>query len=146
MSLRSTNTLPEALTKVLSDLAQMMALPDADIEFLTKLQTDIVGYLRQPIDNQAMQGQTGMPAPGGMPGMPPGPGGMPMPGGMGMGMGGPGGMPTGGDPMAALMGGPPGGGTEPGGGMGGGIGGLRAEPSMPSPDVLARLFQSRGAA
>lgn len=61
------NTMAEGLSKIASDVTQLMATPDADLEFLTKLQTDILMKMRQPID-----AATGPQAPNaGQPPMPP---------------------------------------------------------------------------
>ncbi len=70
---RSTNTMQEGLYKSLAQIAQMATAPDADLQFLTKLQVDITQYLRNP---QPAGGPGGSP-PGGDPsqggGAPPGP-------------------------------------------------------------------------
>lgn len=60
----------DGLNKMLSDIAQLMALPDADLEFLTTLQTGIVSYIRQgqqPASQpqSAVPGGAGGPNPGG---------------------------------------------------------------------------------
>lgn len=74
---RSTNTMEEGLYKALASIAQMATAPDADLQFLTKLQVDITQFLRNPGGSQG--GQQGPPPqdpsqggggpPGGMPPM-----------------------------------------------------------------------------
>lgn len=97
---------------MLGDLARMKVMPDADLPFIVDLETQIVGKLRAPIDNQVQQGLTQVPPGigGGMPPMPGGPGG-------------PGGMP----PMPMPPGGP-------------GVNGVSTAPPMPSPDELRRVL------
>lgn len=67
-------TMVDGLNKMLSDVAQLMALPDADLEFLTNLQTGIVAYIRQG-QQPASQPQSAVPGGAGGPN--------PMQGGMG---------------------------------------------------------------
>src|SRR2546421_21952 len=116
MATRATNTQQEALQRILGDISQIKTYPDADLQYLVGLETNILGKLREPFE--AMQGQLGPGGPGGPgggpgvgapPGMPPGlpPGmgpGMPPPG-----MGGPG--PSAGPPPMPVSLGPPGGGV-----------------------------------
>lgn len=64
MATRSTNTMAEALQRLHADVAQMKVLPDADLAFVTELETMIVGYLRGPIDQMQAAGQL---PPGGPP-------------------------------------------------------------------------------
>jgi len=99
------NTMFEGLNKVLKEVALLMAMPDADLEFLANLQATLLAYMRgeeeappeagigQPGMDDGMGGMGGMPpevaAMMGDPGMgmaqpigpapPPGPGGMPAP-------------------------------------------------------------------
>lgn len=55
---RGTDTMADILQKVLQDITSALTLPDADIEFLTALQTIIIKKLREPTDMLAqMQGQ-----------------------------------------------------------------------------------------
>lgn len=61
MPSRSTNTMQEALQRVLSDLAVMKTLPDADLEFIVNLETTVLQKLREPIDNIARAGLTNAP-------------------------------------------------------------------------------------
>lgn len=84
MPTRTDNTFQEELTKLLTSIAQMKALPDADLQFLTQLETMVLSQLRAPIDAMQAQGMTNAPsslavgAPAGGPGPqgpPPGPGG-----------------------------------------------------------------------
>jgi hypothetical protein len=134
MATRSTNTQTEALQRMLGDISQVKTMPDADLQFLVGLETNILGKLREPFE--AMQGQigptTGPPgAPGGAPvgpslaGPPPGPAAGGMPPGL-MGPGGPGG---GAPPMPVSMA-PP----------GGGVPGVMSRPPLPNPDELARML------
>lgn len=89
MAAAANETMGEGLKKLMSAIAQLMVLPDADLEFLTGLQGTITGFLRSQAEGTAQQaaslGQAG--GAGGM-GAPSPMGGMPGGGGMGMGMGG----------------------------------------------------------
>lgn len=58
---RQTNTFGEMLQKMLRDLADMKTAPDVDLPFVIDLETQIVGKLRQGIDNVAQQGLTQVP-------------------------------------------------------------------------------------
>ncbi len=86
-STRSTNTQSEALKGMLGQLADIKTYPDADIEWLLGLETQILQKLRAPVD-QAMSAS-------GLGDMPPSPG-MAQPGPVG-----------GGSPMPAPQAGPP---------------------------------------
>lgn len=66
MATRATNTMTEGLQSLLGDVSSMKALPDADLAYLTELETFILKKLREPVD--AMAGQLGNPPPG-LPGM-----------------------------------------------------------------------------
>lgn len=46
----------EGLQRILADVAQMEALPDADIELLTQLRATIVSALRQPVQKMMAGG------------------------------------------------------------------------------------------
>ena len=90
MAGRSTNTMVEALERMLSDVAQMKMLADADLPWLVELESMVLGKLREPIDQMRQPGgalaQPGMPqgmdqGMGQMQGMPAG-GGVPGGGGM----------------------------------------------------------------
>lgn len=60
MSNRNTqNSMGEGLSKLLGDIAQMQAYPDADIQFLTELQAMVVGKIRSSMPS-GQQGQMGM--------------------------------------------------------------------------------------
>lgn len=48
MASRSTNTMVEGLQKMLTDLAQMKTLMDADLPFILQIETMIVDKLRDP--------------------------------------------------------------------------------------------------
>ena len=52
---RQTNTFGEMLQKMLVDLAEMKLAPDADMQFIIDLETQVLGKLRNPIE-QATQG------------------------------------------------------------------------------------------
>lgn len=71
------NTMAEGLMKVAKELTALMALPNADIDFLTELQTSILGYVQHANMPSASLPPPGpanqLPAPPG----PPGPPGMP---------------------------------------------------------------------
>lgn len=58
MAVRSTNTFAEALERMLTDLAQMKLLPDADMELISAMEEAIIGWYREPIDNAQQQGLT----------------------------------------------------------------------------------------
>lgn len=114
MATRSANTMSEVLQQILGELSQAKLAPDADIEFLLTIETQILQKLRQPVQD-AMQ-SSGL---SGQPGQPP----QQDPG---AGMGGmPGGMPGG------MQGAPP---AAPG------VAGLRTSPGAPNPDELRRLL------
>jgi hypothetical protein len=53
---RTDNTMVEALQKLHKDIAQMKVLADADLEFVTELETMVVSYLRGPIESGQQQG------------------------------------------------------------------------------------------
>ncbi len=104
----------DGLKKLLGDIGQLMATPDADQQFLAKLQQAIYTRMGQPSpQGQGAPGQQ----PGGMPGAAP-PQGAP-------------GQPPG--PPHAM----------PGGGVGGqgGFGGAGLGNAMPNPDELRRILQ-----
>lgn len=65
MAGRSTNTMIEALERVLGDVAQMKMLADADLPWLVELESMVLGKLREPIDQMRQPGgalaQPGMP-------------------------------------------------------------------------------------
>lgn len=103
-------SMTDGLSKMLGQLAQMATFPDADLDFLTKLQMAITQYLRSsggqgPMDPNAQQGQPGQP------GMPPGA------------------PPSNVPPPSATPG-------APGGMAGGGMMGM----GMPNPDELRRML------
>jgi len=69
---RGTNTMAEGLQKLLGDLAEMMAAPDADLDFLGELNTMVLTKIRQPFDQMAntqssQAGMGGAPSPESMP-------------------------------------------------------------------------------
>lgn len=51
----NTETMAEGLKKLMSAIAELMVLPDADIEFLQGLQTAITTYIRQSSAQMAGQ-------------------------------------------------------------------------------------------
>lgn len=57
MASRSTNTMPEALQKMLRDIADMKTLPDADNAFLVTIESMILERLRQPVEMLQQSGQ-----------------------------------------------------------------------------------------
>lgn len=61
MATRSNNTMQEALQRLLGDLSAMKVLPDADLEFVINLETQIVAKLREPLDRMAQAGITDAP-------------------------------------------------------------------------------------
>jgi hypothetical protein len=75
MAAGSYNTMVEWLNKINADLAQAMTCPDADLQFLTQLQTSVLQKLRSPYDANPNGPAPQLP-PGGGPG---GPGGGPPP-------------------------------------------------------------------
>lgn len=122
MAVRGTNTMAEALQRMLGDISQMKTLPDGDLEYLANLETMVLKKLREPIDAVQAMGlsQAGG---GGQPGaMPPG-----------MGPGGGMQMPPAGPPM----------GGQGAGGIPQGMPGMQQGPAMPNPDELRRLLGAR---
>lgn len=59
---RGTNTMQEGLAKMVSEISQLKITPDADLEFLITLETQILQYIKTKA-NGALQG--GMPGMGG---------------------------------------------------------------------------------
>jgi hypothetical protein len=100
---KTTNTSAEILKSILGDLAMAKAMPDANLEFLTGLETSILAELRRPMEMSA-GGTPGSPVPPPMPGAPEGP--MP-PAPPAGGMGSPPGAPPGMPPDMGGMGLPP---------------------------------------
>lgn len=88
MASRSTNTMQEALQKLMRDLADMKTLGDADLPFIVELETSVINYFKRPVDQMRQEGQ--LPPADPNAGMPPGappsdmglPAGSPMGGGM----------------------------------------------------------------
>lgn len=117
MATNTNETMAEGLKKVMSAIAQLMVLPDADPNFLMSLQSQISDYMRQGAAATAGE-MTGTGPASSINDVAPGGPVPPMGGGMG-GMGMPGG----------------GGGMGPGGGMMG----LAAQPN---PDELRRLLSA----
>lgn len=73
MASGSYNTMAEWLGKINQDLASAAACPDADLEFLVGLQTQVLQKLRQPYDQNPNGMPPQLPPAGGMnmgPGMP----------------------------------------------------------------------------
>lgn len=64
---RQTNTMTEQLRQMLGTIADMKAAPDADIAYLTNLETQVLQYLRAPYEQQRMQAQLGGPQAAGSP-------------------------------------------------------------------------------
>ncbi len=117
---RSTNTASEVLTDILRSIATCKTMPDAPLDLLVNLETQVLGYLRDPMAQAGAQM-----GPQQAPSMPPMPGGGPG----GMPPGGPGGAMPAMPPMPSDMAPPP-----------GGVPGLRAQPPGPSPDEMSRLL------
>jgi hypothetical protein len=107
MAVRGTNTMIEALQRLLQDIAQMKTLGDSDLPWLVELESMVLNKIKEPVDAMQQQGgalaqPTGPPMGGGMPA------GAPMGGGMSagpqmpnpdelqrlLGAGGPGGLPA----------------------------------------------------
>lgn len=103
----------EALQGFLADLSYIKTLPDADLEFIISLETQILQKLRAPFEQMAGQMDEMGAAAGAGPGMPPGMSG---------------GAPSGGAMPVEMQ--PP----------GGGVPGIRSSPGMPDPDELRRLI------
>lgn len=105
----------EGLQKILADIQQLKLLPDVDLPWVIDLETKVISYLRNPVDQMSQQGQLpqdGAPTAGGMP--------------PGMQQGPPQGPPGGG----AFQGMPP-------------VGrGVMQDPSGPNPDELRRLLNA----
>lgn len=78
---RQTNTMEELLRKMLGGFSELKLAEDADFDFVTDLETRVLGKLREPIDQMAQQGLTAAPPQlaGGGPPMGAGMGGGPMP-------------------------------------------------------------------
>lgn len=130
---RSTNTQAEALQGLLGQIADMKVMPDADMPYLTNLETMVLGYLRAPFEAQQASQQVSA---AGAQGMGASPLGQPGPPGMGA----PAGLPP---QLAAALGG--------GGGMGGPpmappapalgrVPGVMQGAQMPPVDELRRLM------
>lgn len=87
MAQRGMNTMSEGLSSMASMCAELMAYPDADVEWLADLQAQIIAKMRagNPSipDEGGMGGGPGLPPGmgGGANGLPSGMGGMMMPGG-----------------------------------------------------------------
>jgi len=71
MASRSTNTMQEALQKMMRDIADMKTLPDADIPFLVTIENQVLQRMKQPVEALVQQGQlpAGDPMAQGMPSM-----------------------------------------------------------------------------
>lgn len=141
---RTQNTMQEGLASLLGQISQLKLAPDANLEMLTNLETQVLQAARGPQDQlkalQAVQQQLSQPGSAGpMAAMPPG--GTPSPGGMPMmaGMSAPGGAPPPGVPGAGMAGVSPGNPTLAGvRAMQGGI--SRITPGPGAVDELRRLL------
>lgn len=72
MATRGTNTMAEGLQSMLGSIAEMMAAPDADLDFLGQLNVMVLQKIRQPFDQQGQvqseqAGMGGAPSPDSMP-------------------------------------------------------------------------------
>lgn len=116
------NTMVEGLGKIAKDLTGLMQFPDADMQFLTDLQTRILGYLQQSNSAQPQN----FPPPDQMAGVPspgqPGPAGLPPE----LAAAGVGNNPT----IGGIV---PAGGPPP-------VPGIAAQPAPPNPDELRRIM------
>lgn len=124
---RSQNTMVEGLRGFLSQIAELKAAPDADIAYLTNIETQVLKYLRAPFEKQQAEQQLG--GQGGQ--QPPGPAEsllFPQAQGGGAGAGG-------GAGLAGLLAGIGG-----GGGQGQPVHGVMQAPQMPNGDELRRLM------
>lgn len=106
MATRSANTMQETLQRLLTDIAQMKTLADADLPWIVELETMVINKIRQPVEQMQQPGGP-LAQPGGAPPPPGLPAGAPM-GGMNagaaapnpdelqrlLGAGGPGGLPA----------------------------------------------------
>lgn len=123
------NTMAEGLRKIAQQITMMKFEPDANVPFLIHLETEILGYLKSPIDNAQAQGLSQVP---GGPQAPPGPP-----------QGPPQGIPQG-FPQGVQGGSPPQQGpgplTPPGGAPG--APGLAPGPGAINPDELRRMLNS----
>ncbi len=68
----SVNTMPEGLTKMLGLVSEMMAMPDADLDWLGQINVMVLQKIRQPFDQsqnvqQQQAGMGGAPSPDSMP-------------------------------------------------------------------------------
>lgn len=57
MASRSTNTMAEALQKLMRDVADMKTLPDADLPWLVQLENMIIERLNRPVEMLQRSGQ-----------------------------------------------------------------------------------------
>ena len=69
---RTANTQAEGLENLIQSIAMMKTMPDADIAFLTSLETQVLQYLRQPTQNLQNPQLPPNQNPTASPGMPPG--------------------------------------------------------------------------
>lgn len=69
MAVRSTNTMIEALQRLLQDIGKMKTLADADMPWLVELESMVLTKIREPLDNMQQSGQ--LPPPPMDPGMMP---------------------------------------------------------------------------
>ena len=135
MASRSTNTMSEVLESIVTLLGTAKMMPDADIVWLTDLETQVIEKARAPFAQQGAMAQGPPPASDGGGGMGGGLAGLL--GGMGPGMPGP---PN--DPMAGGPGGPP---VAPMTGMAGPGGGGRSMGSLGEVQRIMGAGPPRGA-
>jgi hypothetical protein len=120
MAVRGTNTMQEALQRLLTDVAQMKTLGDSDLPWLVELESMVLTKIKAPVE--AMQQQGGpLAQPGGAPQSHQ--------------------MPDGSTMAGPPMGPPPGPQGMPAGAP---MGGMNAGASAPNADELQRLLSAGG--
>lgn len=57
MASRSTNTMQEALSRLMREIADMKLLTDADLPWLVQVESMIISRMKQPVEALVQQGQ-----------------------------------------------------------------------------------------